>query len=254
MQISDEGLRLIKRCEGYGKRLPDGGCTAYQEEINGKLDIPTIGYGCTKGVKMGDVWSASKAEDELRKELAIHEARVVRLVTVDLNQNQFDALVSFDFNTGGLTLAKGEPSGVLKAVNGSKGDKDIADQLRLWNKFGGKVSKGLTARRAEEVALWLKPVGEVGTDYMPQRVEASRPPISAKVATVGSSIGTAGVATVAAGGIPAPPSVVDTSSAAVAAWKGVATKAIADPLLLAGLAVVAAVFIVPWILDKWRDA
>lgn len=253
MKISDEGLRLIKTCEGYGRELPDGSCTAYQEKINGKLDIPTIGYGCTKGVKMGTVWTEGQAEDELRKELAGHERRVERLVTVDLNQNQFDALVSFDFNTGGLLLENGKPSGVLKAVNSGSSDRVISE-LKRWNKFNGKVAKGLVSRRAAEIALYLKPVAPVGIDFMPQRVEPATSPPSRKVVAVGTSAVTAGTAVVAETGIPAPPAVIDNSTSAVAAWKGLALKALADPLLLGGLVIVAAVFLVPWLADKWRAA
>lgn len=168
MQLSERGYRKIKSYEGYGRKLPDGGCTAYQERINGKLDIPTIGYGCTSNVKMGDVWSRDKAEDALRAEIAKHEARVVRLVTVDINQNEFDALVSFDFNTGGLAK-----STVLKRLNAD--DRHGAAQaFGAWNKFGGKASRALTARRASEAALFLEPVGEVAPDYMPQGADEAR--------------------------------------------------------------------------------
>ena len=53
MTLSDRGFRKIKAYEGYGKSLPDGGCVAYRERINGKLDIWTIGYGCTEGIDGG---------------------------------------------------------------------------------------------------------------------------------------------------------------------------------------------------------
>ena len=168
MQLSERGYRKIKAYEGYGRKLPDGGCTAYQEKINGKLDIPTIGYGCTKGVRMGDVWSKDQAEAQLRSEIAKHEARVVRLVTVDINQNEFDALVSFDFNTGGLAK-----STILKRLNAD--DRHAAaSAFAAWNKFGGKPSRALTARRASEAALFLEPVGEAAPDYMPQAAEERR--------------------------------------------------------------------------------
>ena len=56
MKISEDGVRLICSFEGYHKKLSNGDCTAYQTYLgNGKYDIPTIGYGCTSGVKMGDV-------------------------------------------------------------------------------------------------------------------------------------------------------------------------------------------------------
>jgi lysozyme len=193
MNLSERGFEKIKAYEGYHTALPDGSCTAYQENINGKLDIPTIGYGCTKGVTMGMVWTKEQAEAALKEEIAIHEARVRRLVTVDLNQNQFDALVSFDYNTGGLTLAGGVPSGVLKAVNNGG---DVAAELMRWTKFKGAPVKGLVSRRADEVSLYLEPVGDVPADYMPQAPEQAAQPVSKGLlgvlaATAGSTATTA---------------------------------------------------------------
>lgn len=166
MTIGDAGLALIKSFEGYGRKLPDGGCTAYREMINGKLDIPTIGYGCTKGVKMGDVWTAEQAEQALIRELTGHAERVTRLVTITLNANERDALISFDYNCGGLT------GNTLKAINSGDRQKAAA-ALRTWNKFGGKVCDGLVRRRAAEVALFLTPVEDVEPNYMPQSATQS---------------------------------------------------------------------------------
>lgn len=189
MKTSQRGLALIMECEGYHRALPDGSCTAYQEEINGKLDVPTIGFGCTKNVKMGMVWTRAQAEAALMEELEKHEARVQRLVTVELNQHQFDALVSFDFNTGGLTLDSGQPSTALKLLNAGKLD-EVPAALSAWNKFNGKVSKGLVSRRAAEVALWLAPVTAVDASYMPQA--AAEAPAPAKKSTVATIAATAG--------------------------------------------------------------
>lgn len=256
-RTSPEGVKIIKDLEGYGKRLPDGSCTAYQELINKKLDIPTIGYGCTKNVKMGTVWTEQQAEEQLLKELDIHERRVERLVTVELNQNQFDALVSFDFNTGGLTLIdkrtgkESGPSGVLKAVNAGNWD-DAVDELKLWNKFGGKVSKGLVSRRAAEVAMFTKYPGPVDTDYMPQQVELSSKPLSKKVVAAATTVASAGAATVAQTGIPAPsPKVID-SVANIGAWKSLSGTMMADPILLVAIAGVAAVIVGPWLHEKLK--
>jgi lysozyme len=166
-QINEAALNLIKKFEGYGQALKDGSgrCTAYQEVINGKRDIPTIGWGCTKGVKMGDVWTKDQAEAALMHELNKHSERVTRLVTIELNENEFGALVSFDYNCGGLR------DKTLRTIN--KGDRQaIVKALGQWNKFGGKVANGLVSRRAAEVALFLKPVEDVAPDYMPQQPDA----------------------------------------------------------------------------------
>lgn len=223
MQIGQAGLELIKSFEGYGRKLPDGSCTAYQEKINGKLDIPTIGYGCTVGVKMGDVWTAQQAEDALRAELAKHIATVTRLITIDLNPNEFDALVSFSYNCGGLQ------GNTLRAINSGDRSKAVA-ALRTWNKFGGRVCDGLVRRRAAEVALFLKPVAPVQPDFMPQSATPS--------AEVGK--GTVATGSVLAGlTIPTIPSAVSDAANNAQSWQyladqitGLGKWAITSPLAL----------------------
>lgn len=211
--INAAALDLIKSFEGYGKKLDDGRCEAYQEVINGKTDIPTIGYGCTKGVVMGMVWTEAEAEAALMRELAIHEKRVDELVTIDLNENERGALVSFDYNCGGLH------SNTLKAIN--SGDRQRAvDALKLWNKFGGKPANGLIRRRAAEVALFLKPVADVSTSFMPQQPEASAPkPARATVATAAAGTGIGGGLL-----IPAVPEAINASASNLDGWTALAGK------------------------------
>lgn len=155
--LSDKGLDLIKDFEGYERALPDGRCRAYQEVLGRRadgsaiLDIPTIGWGCTKGVRMGMIWTKEQAEDALRGELQEHEAIVNRLVTVPLTQGQYDALVSFQYNCGKLGS-----STLLKRVNA--GDMaGAANQFEAWTKAGGVTQRGLVRRRAAEKALFLTP-------------------------------------------------------------------------------------------------
>lgn len=167
MHLSDEGLRLIKSFEGYHTRLPNGDCAAYLCPAK----VPTIGFGCTDGVKLGMVWTADKAETELRREVAKFEAGVARAVTVDINQNQFDALVSFAYNVG---LGGFQTSSVLKRVNARQFDK-VPAALALWNKGGGKVLPGLVSRRQREGALFIKPAIEPEEPIMPQAVTKSWP-------------------------------------------------------------------------------
>lgn len=81
MNISDKGIDLIKSFEAYMKKLPDGGCMAYRERLgtdkNGQpiLDIATIGYGCTKGVKMGMRWSADATGTPLHQRRTAADGR-----------------------------------------------------------------------------------------------------------------------------------------------------------------------------------
>ena len=108
MQISDDGLRLIKSFEGYLDKQSDGSCVAYLCPAG----VPTLGWGCTEGVKLGMRWTEADAEAALRREIAKFEAGVARLVTVEINQNEFDALVSFHYNTGGIARAERTRRGV----------------------------------------------------------------------------------------------------------------------------------------------
>lgn len=214
MKLSQEGLRLIKSFEGYHTRLKDGSCAAYLCPAG----VPTIGYGCTVGVRLGMVWTEQQAEDELAKEVSRFEDAVNRLVTVPISQNEFDALVSFSYNCGEGALAK---SSILRRLN--KGDRNGAAQaFHLWNKGGGRVLAGLVSRRAREAALFLKPVEKPEEPYMPQAVAASSEP--AKPATVATgAAGAAVVATQVIPGLPLPsvPQEITDSLTNVSAWKGI---------------------------------
>lgn len=210
MKISDEGLRLIKSFEGYHTRLKDGSCAAYLCPAG----VATIGFGCTEGVKLGMVWSEAEAEAALLREIAKFEDAVSRNVTVEINQNEFDAMVSLAYNIGAAAFGR---STVLRRLN--KGDRaGAAKAFNLWNKGGGRVLAGLVSRRMRESALFLKPAAKPDDPIMPQAVTASKEP--PKPATVA-------VGTCAAGGlalpfipsIPAPP--LDAVSS-VAGWQNAA--------------------------------
>ncbi len=139
MHTSQKGLDLIKSFEGL--RLSAYRCPA---------DIPTIGYGTTAGVKMGDTITKERAEELLREDVARFEAQVLRMVKVPLTQGQHDALVSFVYNLGAGNLSN---STLLRLLN--SGDyKGAAAQFDRWNKAGGKTLAGLVRRRAAERALF----------------------------------------------------------------------------------------------------
>lgn len=147
MKISEKGLELIRRFEGL--RLRAYKCPA---------GIATIGYGSTRGVKMGMVITPAEAEQRLREDVARFEADVMYLVKVKLTQGQFDALVSFAFNLGSDIdtddIAEGlGDSTLLKLLN--RGDyAGAAQQFKRWNKANGIELAGLTRRRAAEQALF----------------------------------------------------------------------------------------------------
>lgn len=141
MEISQTGIDLIKKFEGCSLkayRCPAG--------------ILTIGYGHTNKVFVDDVITQEEAETLLKQDLIIHCNNVSKLVKVSLNQNQFDALVSFEYNVGygafsGATL--------LKLLNQGK-YKEAAEQFDRWIYAGKKVLPGLVNRRKAEKELFLK--------------------------------------------------------------------------------------------------
>lgn len=167
MKISENGLRLIKSFEGYHTRTDDGGCRAYLCPAG----VWTCGWGCTEGVTANTRWTEAEATERLATEIAKFEYAVDHAVTVPLNQNQFDALVSFAYNCGVGALQK---STLLKRLNAGNFEAAAA-QFPRWNRGGGRVLKGLVNRRAREQALFMKPVAEPDAPAMPQTVD---PPLA----------------------------------------------------------------------------
>ena len=157
MNVSEKGLDLIKRFEGC--KLEAYKCPA---------GVWTIGYGHTGvDVYAGLKITQQKAEKLLKNDLIIHCNNVEKLVTVPLNQNQFDALVSLEFNIGYGNFSK---STILRLLN-SKDYKGAARHFLVENantktpeeKYKGsfvfdnhkKVLTGLVKRRKAEQTLFL---------------------------------------------------------------------------------------------------
>lgn len=144
MKTSENGIKLIKRFEGL-KTM------AYKPTLN---DVWTIGYGHTHGVKKGDTITMEKATEYLKQDIEVFENAINSLVKVELNQNQFDALISFVFNVGIEAFKK---STMLKFINA--GHYQLASgQFDRWNKQKGVVLEGLTVRRRAEKELFLKEI------------------------------------------------------------------------------------------------
>lgn len=141
MTTSKTGLALIAAHEGL--KLKAYLCPA---------GVPTIGYGHTKGVRMGDTITPDQADKFLREDSADAE-KAVNAQGLKINQNQYDALVSFTFNVGVGNFGK---STLLKKVKANADDPAIRNEFARWNKGGGKVLPGLTRRRKEEADLYFK--------------------------------------------------------------------------------------------------
>ncbi|HEJ5874602.1 lysozyme [Pseudomonas aeruginosa] len=143
MRTSQRGIDLIKSFEGL--RL-----SAYQDSVG----VWTIGYGTTRGVTSYMTITVEQAERMLANDIQRFEPELDKLVKVPLNQNQWDALMSFVYNLGSANLAS---STLLKLLN--KGDyRGAADQFPRWVNAGGKRLEGLVKRRAAERALFLEPL------------------------------------------------------------------------------------------------
>lgn len=136
MKISQTGIDLIKKFEGC--RLKAYRCAA---------GVPTIGYGHTAGVRMGQTITQAQADQLLRDDLVKYEQKVMKYDEVyHWSQNQFDALVSFAFNIGNI---------VQLTANGTRTKAQIADKILAYNKAGGRVLSGLKKRREAERNLFL---------------------------------------------------------------------------------------------------
>ncbi len=141
-KIGQAGLALIKQYEGC--RLAAYRCAA---------GVWTIGYGHTAGVHSGMTITQAQADAYLQQDIAKFEGYVNNPayvpITANLNQNQFDALVSFAFNLG---------AGNLRKLCKGRTAAQIPQAITQYCKANGKVLAGLRRRRAAEQALFNKPV------------------------------------------------------------------------------------------------
>ena len=142
MKINDAGLKIIHTFEGC--RLQSYLCPAH---------VITIGYGHTglykgKPLTLGMKITQQEADELLKQDIVKYE-NYVNSLHLNLNENQFSALVSFCFNCG---------PGCLNSLCKGRNNKQIADALLLYNKANGKALEGLTRRRKAERELFLTPV------------------------------------------------------------------------------------------------
>ncbi len=140
MKISNKGLDIIKQYEGL--KLQAYQCTA---------GVWTIGYGHTKGVKQGDSINEEQAEQYLIRDVQVAED-AINAENLNINQNQFDALVSFVFNCG---VAAFKSSTLLRKIKADANDPAIADEFAKWRNAGGSAVAGLVRRRGSESNLYF---------------------------------------------------------------------------------------------------
>ena len=140
MKTSEKGINLIKKFEGCK-------LTAYKCPAG----IWTIGYGHTRNVHKGEIIIQQQADELLKQDLLVYEAGI-NVMKLNINQNQYDSLVSFAFNLGLGALQK---STLLKRIKVNPNDTKIKDEFLRWSYAGGKQLKGLLLRRQAECDLYF---------------------------------------------------------------------------------------------------
>lgn len=147
MKLSDTGLDLIKRSEGFRSHI-------YFDAAG----FPSIGYG--HRLEPNEFYpegiTETQAEVILLWDVREAELAVERLVHVALTQGQFDALVDFTFNLGASRLGS---STLLREINQGRYDL-AANELLRWDHCGAEELESLKARRSAERALWLGSSGQ----------------------------------------------------------------------------------------------
>ena len=165
MKLSPNGTELMHRFESCKLE-------AYPDPKTGG-DPYTIGWGHTgPDVHPGLVWTQQQADDAYARDVQEHELNVEGCVSVQLNQDQFDALVSIMFNVGPgssrrdgiVRLKDGRPSTLIRRVNARDFD-GAAEAFLAWVSPGSNVERGLRFRRRCERALFL------GEDWRPVYAE-----------------------------------------------------------------------------------
>ena len=140
MKTSPKGIALIKEFEGL--RLKAYKCPG---------GVWTIGYGHTDGVRPGMAISERQAEDFLKAELIAFE-KYLNDLRLAINQNQFDALISFIYNVGTGNFSS---STMLRKVKTNPLDNSIMDEFLRWVYSKGRVLPGLQRRRLAEMKLYF---------------------------------------------------------------------------------------------------
>jgi GH24 family phage-related lysozyme (muramidase) len=153
--IGPQGIALIKRFEGCARLRSDGMIEAYPDPGTGAAPW-TIGWGATgrdsfNGGRIGPatVWTQRQCDARLADDLRRYASEVAAtLGTAPTSSGQFDALVSFHYNTGAIARA------TLTRKHIAGDHAGAAREFARWNRAGGRVLKGLVRRRAAEAALY----------------------------------------------------------------------------------------------------
>lgn len=157
-RIGPEGIALIKQFEGCARLRADGLVEAYPDPGTGAAPW-TIGWGATGrdrfhggAIGPGTRWTQAQCDERLAEDLVRYAADVTAAIgSAPTTQSQFDALVSFHYNTGAI----GRATLIRRHIAGDHAG--AAREFARWNRAGGRVLKGLVRRRAAEAELYQSP-------------------------------------------------------------------------------------------------
>jgi lysozyme len=150
--VGRAGKALIEKWEGCARRRADGGYEAYPDPGSADGKPWTIGWGATgQGIGPGTVWTQAQCDARLDKDLIRFADAVAKAIgDAPTTQNQFDALVSFHYNTGAIARA------TLTKLHKRGDHAGAAREFGKWVNASGKPMAGLVKRRAEEAALYAR--------------------------------------------------------------------------------------------------
>ncbi|WDA39921.1 lysozyme [Erythrobacter sp. BLCC-B19] len=158
--VSPAGIALIKRFEACARRRADGMIEAYPDPGSGGAPW-TIGWGATGRDSFGPGiigphtrWTMAQCDARLVEDVARCAGQVATVIgAAPTTQSQFDALVSFHYNTGAIARA------TLTRKHIAGDHAGAAREFGRWNRACGHVMKGLIRRRAAEAELYLSNPG-----------------------------------------------------------------------------------------------
>lgn len=141
LSLSAVGLLTIAKWEGFSDKayIPVPG------------DVPTLGFGSTEGVQMGDTITVPKAIERLSRDAEKAESAIGRCVKVPLAQHEYDAFTSFAFNVGSEAFCS---STLVKKLNAGDYSGACAE-LKRWVYVDGRKVQGLVNRREAEFRLCM---------------------------------------------------------------------------------------------------
>jgi len=154
MKMSREGLNLLSMAEGTRLQVYEDSGGYKTIGVGHLLTNEELDSGLIRGISWQAGITMEKCLDILAFDVRRAERAVNHHVEPELNQNQFDALVSFVFNIGAGAFSS---SMLLKRINGDR-IADVPYEMGRWNKVNGKVVRGLTLRREVEAELFCKEV------------------------------------------------------------------------------------------------